>query len=298
MNLLLSLFVLFFSIKGISHEQTPEQLLKVLTYNVWMVEMPFNMVSHDIDARAEAMPKEIAKTQADVIALQEVWSDKKKQFLSNEFKKQGYPYSFYEDLSTSILLRGLVGNGLLIVSRYPLDIPKQLNERVLGFNEFTRPDEYFARKGVLHVRVLVPNFGAVNVYDTHFGDESYVPDEKRFSIEQEVARQQQGLEAVDFINSTKAQDPVIFMGDLNTYYKTLVNNEFTDQIVPDYSDITCIRVSTKCLGLSDTYKEANGEPNLVPTIDPAKNAYVGAAMFYKSNPPPRTIDYIFVSKTV
>lgn len=275
-----------------------ERFLKVLTYNVWMVDFPFELVSHDIEARAAAIPAELAKTEADIIALQEVWPDKKKKSLAEDFKKNGYPYSFYEDLPASWLLRGLFGNGLLIVSKYPLENRPELNQRVLGFTDFTRPDEYFARKGVLHVRANIPEWGVINLYDTHYGAESFVAEEKKFNIKHESARINQAHQVFEFIKNTKDDFPVLLMGDLNSYFKILSDGKFTDQYVPDYVRLTCSPVSDDCLELNDSFHTVNTYNVMVPSVDPELNPYVGTSIAYKGNhPPPRMIDYIFVTKS-
>ena len=128
----------------------------------------------------------------------------------------GYPYSYYEDLSPSWLLRGFFGNGLVIVSKYPLETLPELHQRVLGFTDYTRPDEYFACKGVLHVRVNVPGWGLINLYDTHYGAESYEPELKKFNSKQESIRINQAQELFDFIKNTQNDLPVLLMGDLNS----------------------------------------------------------------------------------
>lgn len=272
--------------------------LKVLTYNVWMVDMPFELVSRDINARAAAIPVELAKTGADIIGLQEVWPDQKKKSLNEDFKKVGYPYSYYEDLQPSWLLRGLVGNGLMIVSKYPLETLPELRQRVLGFSDYTRPDEYFARKGALHVRVRVPDWGPINLYNTHYGAESYDPELKKFNIKHESARIDQAHELFDFIKKTKDEWPVLLMGDLNSYFKILSDNKFTDQFIADYVRLTCAPVSDDCLELNDSFHTVNSYDKIIPTVDGNRNPYVGSSFAYKTNhPPPRMIDYIFVTKT-
>lgn len=298
-------FILFLSLNVFSKNSPranqppqPERLIKVLTYNVWMVDFPFELVSHDVQARAAAIPAELAKTGADIIALQEVWPDKKKKSLSEDFKKIGYPYSYYEDLPASWLLRGLVGNGLVIISKYPLETLPTLRQRVLGFTNYTRPDEYFARKGVLHVRVNVPDWGVMNLYDTHYGAESYVPELKKFNIKEESARINQAHELFEFIKTTKDDFPVLLMGDLNSYFKILSDDKYTDQFVADYVRLTCAPASDDCLELNDSFHTVNSYDKIIPSVDGSRNPYVGTSIAYKGNsPPPRMIDYIFVTKS-
>lgn len=274
-----------------------EKTLNVLTYNVWMVDVPFKMASQDIEARAAAIPAEVAKTGADIIALQEVWPDKFKIQLADDFKKLGYKYSYFEDLPYSLLLRGIIGNGLLIVSKYPIETPAEQAQRVLGFTDFTRPDEYFARKGALHVKALIPDWGAVNLYDTHYGAVSFDADELQFDMSHETSRQKQAHELIDFIKKTSGDAPVLLMGDFNSYSKKFFKDKFTDELVPDYSEMTCASKNQKCLGLCDSFHDSHPLEAMVPTVDPDHNPYVGTAALYKARSAPRMIDYIFVSKS-
>ena len=276
----------------------PARQLKVLTYNVWMVPFVFELISRDIEARSAAIPAELAKTGADIIALQEVWSNEKKKSLSANFKKEGYPYSYYEDVPASWLLRGLFGNGLVVISKFPFETLPELNQRILSFTDFTRPDEYLARKGALHVRVNIPDWGAINIYDTHYGAISYDAEQKKFNSQHESARIDQARELFDFIKKTKEDLPVLLMGDLNSNYSILFDGQYTDQYVADYIWLTCSPSSDDCLDLQDSFHRVNSYDKTVASVDGGRNPYVGSSVTYKGKaPPPRMIDYIFVSKS-
>ena len=296
LNLILTLLI--FQISNLSQAAPPApRLISFLTYNVWMVDAPFSMVSQDIEARAAAIPLEIKKTGADIVALQEVWPDRKKEDMIKIFKENGYPFSFYEDLSPSIFLRGLVGNGLLIVSKFPLESSPHQEERVMGFSDYTRRDEYFARKGALHVRARIDGWGVLNLYNTHLGAESYTPELKQFDKENEVNRQKQALELFGFIKATQDHDPSILMGDFNSHPKALIDGVFSLDDLPDYHRLTCSPVGLNCLDLRDSYRALHLNEDFPATVDPDKNPYVGQAVVYKAKPPPRTIDYIFIANS-
>lgn len=271
--------------------------LSLLTYNVWMVDMPFGLVSQDIEARAAAIPAAVAKTGADIVALQEVWPDREKKKLAAEFKKNGYPYSYFEDLPVSVFLRGLFGNGLLLVSKYPIETSTNRDERLVAYTGFTRRDEYFAHKGALHIVVDISGWGKLNVYDTHLGAESYVPELGQFDQQHEADRQKQAQELFDFVLKTKGENPVALMGDFNSYSKSLKKNKFEGDSLSDYQRLTCSPSSSGCLNLTDSFESLHPEDMKDVTINKAENPYVDSAFLYKNSPPPRTIDYIFISKS-
>lgn len=271
--------------------------LKVLTYNVWMLDLPFKLASRDIEARSEVIPTELAKTNADVIALQEVWSEKYKNQLIAGFQKAGYPYFYHEDLKSSFWLRGWLGNGLLFISKYPLEIPEKLEDRVLGFAQFTRPDEYFARKGALHVRVRIGSH-EISLYNTHLGAISFVSKQNRFHDQQEINRLKQSQQLRNFVQKTKGGRPVILVGDFNAHYKTYLDGSYTTQLVRDYQELTCGHTDNHCLNLEDSYRSrTDDESEQYFTASPQFNRYIGMPAFSKDETPARMIDYIFVSRT-
>ncbi len=289
----LLLFILF-----LFPQRTPAHTLKVLTYNVWMVDAPFKLGSLDIEPRAAAIPGFVAALNPDIVLLQEVWPDSQKLNLLSGFKKNGYPFSFYEDIPASILMRGLVGNGLLVISRYPIEPINDPSHRVLAFSDFTRPDEYFARKGALHVKVSVPELGSVDIYNTHLGAVSFIPEKRQFNQAYNSSRKNQMAELVQFIRKTRSTVPLILAGDINTHFKTYNGSEFTTDYVSDYSWLTCLGARTAdCLDLNNTFNSVHGEKHSAATSDHKTNAYGATSPVYTGHGPAQMLDYIYVSKS-
>jgi endonuclease/exonuclease/phosphatase family metal-dependent hydrolase len=270
--------------------------LKILTYNVWMVQLPFELGSKEINARTAAIPHYIAQTGADIIGLQEVWPDHRKISLTRIFKKLGYPYSYFES-QNSTSFRGMIGNGLLIVSKFPMFVSKNLQQRLLTFSSYTRADEYPTFKGALRVKIQVPELGMIDFYNAHLGAVTFDSKKKTFDAEETRSREIQAWEFYQFIQSTKSSDEVIVAADLNTHYKLFSDSKYSENYATDYSHLTCSgSTSAQCLSLRDTYREINGVANATATFDTANNIYAGPGGYFE-NEPPGMIDYIFVSNS-
>jgi len=114
------------------------------------------------------MPQLLSDTQADLIVMQEVWLDQYREELINEFQKRGYKYSAFGrpcvGWKESWGIRGFLGNGLLVLSKYPLSSPE-----VMKFSKYTRIEEYITYKGALYVQVQVPSLGWIDLFVSHLG---------------------------------------------------------------------------------------------------------------------------------
>jgi endonuclease/exonuclease/phosphatase family metal-dependent hydrolase len=288
------LFALCIGLTGLSPAEAKS--LKILTYNVWMVQLPFELGSKDINARTAAIPHYAAQTGADIIALQEVWPDHRKISLARIFKKLGYPYSYFEG-QNSTTFRGMIGNGLFIVSKYPMFVAKDPKQRLLTFSSYTRTDEYPTYKGALRVKIQVPELGMIDFYNAHLGAVTFDTDKKTFDSEETRSREIQAWELYQFIQSTKSSEEVIVAADLNTHYKLFSNSKYTENYATDYTHLTCLGASSaQCLNLRDTYREKNAEAERAATFDTANNIYAGPGGYFE-NEPPGMIDYIFVSRS-
>lgn len=296
-------FALFASFTTLAASKKPAEplRLKVLTYNVWLLDLPFQLGSHDNSARLAVIPHELAKLDADIIALQEVWSESHKKTLKKDLQSMGYPHIYSEDIPASWLLRGWIGNGLLIASKYPLILSADPQDRILAFTDFTRPDEYLARKGALHVRVNIKNFGEVSFYNTHLGAVSFEPSRKAFNPTHESRRQKQAQELFQFVQRTKENRAVILAGDFNAHSHVFSGGQYTDRVAEDYHKFTCwtfdIISNQDCLNLQDSYAHVHSVKILHGLKMMKSNLYSGSAFFYKEPSPPQRIDYIFISVT-
>lgn len=87
---------------------TIETRLKVLTWNVWWRFGPW-------EERGQAIAQTVVDIDADVIALQEVWSDKDTSFAAELAAKLGYHFVYEKCMDV-----GDLGFGNAILSRWPI----------------------------------------------------------------------------------------------------------------------------------------------------------------------------------
>lgn len=273
-----------------------KKTLTILSYNAWILDAPFKLGALDVKARAAALPAALAETGADVMALQEVWSSKYKKFFLQELKKYGYEYSFYENAGSNLFLRGLFGNGLLVVSKVPILKPDLKNERVMSFRHHTRIDEYFAGKGALRVDLQPTTEMTISFYNTHLGAVSFKPQLGRTDPRQEQARQAQAEELFKFIQSTHKENPIIVAGDFNTHYKIFSEDGLSHSYAPDHLNLTSGPYSDRGMALVDSFHLINGEFSEKFTHDTEKNLYGDHMPVYRFRAPRRTLDYIYVSQ--
>lgn len=273
-----------------------KKTLVILSYNVWMLDAPFRLGALDVKARGEALPQALSTTGADIIALQEVWSKKYKIDFAQKFKKLGYEYSFFENAPSNIWLRGIFGNGLLIVSKVPLQVPQVQSERVIAFRDYTRSDEYFAGKGALRVDVQAGPQTTISFYNTHLGAVSFNPLTRQYNSRHEKARQNQARELFNFVKSTHHQNPIILAGDFNTHYKIFSDDQLSHSYAPDHLSLTTSPYSESAMGLVDSYHALNGEFTEKYSHDTEMNLYGDHKPVYRFRAPRRTLDYIYVSK--
>jgi endonuclease/exonuclease/phosphatase family metal-dependent hydrolase len=181
--------------------------LKFMTFN--SAFLPF--VSKKYFDRRRIFAAEISRLKPDIIALQEVWMPATRRKLIRDFRQAGYSYSGWVK-SGSFFPRGVIGHGLLVVSKFPIVEPVKFK----AFTDFTRSEEYLARKGILEVLIAVPGLGDLRVFDTHLGAITYdasSADFRRSDLD-DVGIQLET--ALDFIRQENQEGrPFIFAGDFN-----------------------------------------------------------------------------------
>ena len=144
-----------------------QKTISVLTYNIWGLKIGPFPVAKNYRNRLTILPTEISRLNVDIILLQEVWCKKAQKFLISEFKKKGYTYSYCKSKYRSNSLKfPYIGNGLLTLSKYPID---HHHADVFTFNKFTALEEYFAHKGALFHPVKVGPRRHIDIINTHLG---------------------------------------------------------------------------------------------------------------------------------
>lgn len=259
--------------------------LRVLTLNSWMLRLAGLCVAKDLNPRLRIMPYWVASSGADLITLQEVWTPSIRNYLIRELKQYGYPYVAYRQNSFPF------GNGLLILSKYPLDS----EVKSISFSKVTGGEEKFVKKGAIKTRIELPELGWVDLYTTHLGAMKYDQKKKRIFPRHLKNREKQGLELVEWIHKTRQEKNMILTADMNTHYERLDAQGRRVYVPEDYKRITSFE--NNGLGLTDTARDLAGQISSdIWTFDTINNSYAkeGSFGFVSQS---ETIDYIFVNRT-
>ena len=181
------------------HASASTYMLKVVTLNTWGV--PF---APDKAARMRNIGIEITRRNDDIIALQEVWDTHDLTPILEGAQANGI--SHYHHYPA-----GLIGSGLVILSRYPIVDVEFLPFRLQGTAETIYRGDYIARKGIAFARIQTP-LTMVDVYNIHTVAQ-YHPDEQD---EYRAHRAAQHYEAARFVTRQSPDgNPLIVLGDFN-----------------------------------------------------------------------------------
>jgi len=196
--------------------------LKVLTYNAWGLKIgPFS-IAKDYFARIYSLASEIYQLKPDIILLQEIWKKTDRDFIISEFVKRGYRYSFHKSgnhphvnkLKKQFrwLNNFMLGNGLLIISKLPIDLT---TTKAISFEGYTAQEEFFTRKGAIYCEIKSKDFGKISLINAHLGSVDYQRNKNRFRRDQIKTQKKQLLELEDFIQKHSGSNPLFIGADLN-----------------------------------------------------------------------------------
>lgn len=235
----------------------------VMSFNVWGLRVAGLSLAENLHERLLAMVHPIRDLDPDVIAFQEVWSDAIWRYLTGQLD---YPFFVYRPNPGWI--RGRIGNGLLVVSRFPL-----ARERVRRFDTCSRAQEYLTSKGALLVDVLTPQ-GPITLVNTHLGSGiTATMHRKRLAQLEELLR---------WVAEVPREHPVILAGDLN-----LIPDSIPYQVLQEW-----IRACYDAAS-GDTFQQANpGQPGYTYFPRRSRN---GRAPGLRH--PGWRIDYIFLLRS-
>ncbi|MEM9950956.1 MAG: endonuclease/exonuclease/phosphatase family protein [Chloroflexota bacterium] len=174
--------------------------MKILTLNIWGA--PYAKHRRErIEALAQHL--EQAHLSPDILCFQEVYLPENRTDLI-DFLKYGWTHFHY-------FPSGLVGSGLLTMSKYPIVDTAFYKFRMQGKPEDIKRGDYYAGKGVGLTRIDTPE-GVVDVYNCHTHAQ-YDPDNDN---EYAVYNETNLYDVVRFVDSHSGASPVILCGDLNT----------------------------------------------------------------------------------
>ncbi|XP_037050565.1 putative neutral sphingomyelinase [Bradysia coprophila] len=225
--------------------------LSILTLNIWGI--PF--ISKDRSLRVNAISKQLADGDYDVVSLQEVWSNDDFEYIRKVTQKS-LPFSHY-------FHSGVVGSGLCILSKYPITMTLFHSWSVNGYVHRIQHGDWFGGKGVGLCQIMVQK-QPINIYIAHLHAEY-----DRDCDDYKAHRVIQSFDTAQFIESTRGESILqVLAGDLNTEPGDLAH-----------------RLLLSTAKLTETCD------NSVPTCDNPTNSYTPQSTI-DSLPNGKRIDYI------
>ncbi len=234
-----------------NYRQAARLPLRVLTLNIWGIP-----IAADRPERMKAIGEQITALDPDVAALQEAFMPEDRERILAFLAPRRWPYSHY-------FSSGLIGSGLMIISRYPIVDAGFYRFRLTGRPERILEADFYAGKGIGFVRLQTPA-GVLDVFDTH-ALAQYTAE----AADDYTAHRATNLyEMARFIQARSGSNPALFCGDLN-----------------NRPDQLGYRLVTLLSNITDCYAYMNpGDPGT--TYSPT-NPYTGGE-------PAQRIDYVFV----
>lgn len=288
----LLIICLVFSLNTWAEEGAPH--LKVLTFNTWLLELMGIKLAPNILERRELIAEQLAKSNADVLNLIEVWQPKNADFLVSRLRAL-YPYcSFNPD---RVRFGALYSNGLLVLSKYPLRSSSHRYKNgctrpldAITFKETTRFDETFVSKGAIHNVLIHPELGEIDLYSSHLGALSFSAEKDDYNPKHKQKVLEQSRDLVHFIDQTSQAETQLLMIDTNRHFREwAAHRGESHHLDPSYA----LFLND---GLRDSFMDANAfDPHTLDgfyTFDQIKNPNAGGGHFSKA--PSEFIDYIFV----
>lgn len=179
--------------------------LRVLTLNCWGAPIA---QYRTVRMKAIGMHLGSNSNSYDIVCLQEIWREKDWHLLRNAMLEE----EANELKFSHRFLSGMMGSGLVILSRYPIiEFSFQCYNATGKFYKFWHGDSY-GGKGIAHCVISSP-FGLIDVYCTHthanYQEHSH-PREEYHGV-----RIAQVLQLAKYVKNSTRSNLAILMGDFN-----------------------------------------------------------------------------------
>lgn len=173
--------------------------LSIMSLNLWGIPR----ISQDREPRLRAFADLLPSLQVDMIGLQEVWAEADQKFLIRQAHQAGLTFAHY-------YRSGVMGSGLLTLSRYPIQEVAFYAYRMRSRPELIMQGDFWAGKGIGLARIQTPS-GIVDFYNTH-AVAQYAPD---YQDDLSATRAANMWDAIGFINAQSQLHPAVVVGDFN-----------------------------------------------------------------------------------
>lgn len=172
--------------------------LRVVTWNVWGLWL----ITPRRAERMQVIAREIAKMKPDIVGFQEAFVAADRELLTTALRPLGLAHSRY-------FSSGLVGSGLLLVSRYPLETTGFIRYADNGRPEALQHGDWWAGKGLSLVTMRLPGDVRLYVGNTHM----HAGYRENPYHETKLAQARQLIPWVNRVKETDA--PSLWLGDWN-----------------------------------------------------------------------------------
>ncbi|MEE3328267.1 MAG: endonuclease/exonuclease/phosphatase family protein [Myxococcota bacterium] len=174
--------------------------IRVLTLNVWALPLGIARHSH---YRMERIGQELATLEADVVALQEVWTAEARNQLREAAQAAGYSEIWHRRPAFG-------GSGLMVMSRLPVQDIRFTPFTLEGLPQRPQHADYYGGKGFVEITLETPA-GPLVLINTHL-HAGYAPSD--VLDEYEGIRAAQAIELATAVR--RIPGPVIALGDFNS----------------------------------------------------------------------------------
>ena len=130
--------------------------LRILSLNTWGIVWP---IGKDVIPRAQAIGRRFNNLNLDVVALQEVWSEKARDV----FREAGAQAGLVDHWSPTSPSEG---GGLLVLSRLPIKRSRFIPFQLAGIPEYVHHADYWGGKGFAILDLEMAG-GTIHVLNTH-----------------------------------------------------------------------------------------------------------------------------------
>lgn len=176
--------------------------LSIATLNCWLLPHPWPIGSKHKGFRVQKLIEALSLSNYDIVALQEVWSEKTFLKIAQELNHQ-FPYAHY-------FHSGFTGSGTCVISKYPIVSTLLHRYSLNGFPHHVHRGDWFGGKIVGMAEIMFNQF-KISFYTTHLHAE-YNRENDLFLPH----RISQCFEMSQFIRHTsQGSDFVILVGDFN-----------------------------------------------------------------------------------
>lgn len=230
------------------------------------------------EIRRNALAKKILGCGAEIVFLEEVWSDAYKNYLIGVLKAK-FPYHFYSPDNNPVGL----GSGLLLVSKYEI-----INPQFQRFTALAGNDAH-SQKGLIRAEIRVRNAnGACPLYVLFTHTQAQADDKSilaRADNLNQIIGELTGMR-LEAQSSGNLSAPQLVVGDLNVVAEDMQGNptdeyrNITRDFPDDFNDLCKV-----------LYPDRRNAP--LYTSNPSKNGLIG--IFDPKDETPVRLDYAFIS---